>query len=205
MEIILENIAKRYLYDWIFKKIHFHFKAPTRYAILGANGSGKSTLLKIISGHLSPTKGQLTYLWKGQPVDTDVLYKKISFAAPYIDLIEEFTLQEAIAFHQQFKPFRAGLRNTDFLSLLQLEQAAHKEVRFFSSGMKQRLKLGLAICADTPILLLDEPTSNLDQKSIDWYQQLLNQFADNRLIIIASNEQRDIEDCEEQVDIWSYK
>ena len=205
MNITVENIGKRYLYEWIFKKINFHFKSATRYAILGANGSGKSTFLKIISGHLSPSKGTISYQENGQIIDIDDIYKQVSFAAPYIDLIEEFTLQEAIEFHQKFKSFRSNITTVEFLEILQLQHAASKEIRFFSSGMKQRLKLGLAICSDTTILLLDEPTSNLDEKSIDWYQQLLNRFAGNRLILIASNEKRDIQECEEQLNIFDYK
>ncbi len=205
MNITVENIGKRYLYEWIFKKINFQFKAATRYAILGTNGSGKSTFLKIISGHLSPSKGTILYQENDQSIDSDDVYKQVSFAAPYIDLIEEFTLQEAVEFHQKFKSFRSNITATDFLELIQLQHAASKEIRFFSSGMKQRLKLGLAICSNSSILLLDEPTSNLDEKSIDWYQQLLNRFADNRLILIASNEKRDIQDCEEQLNILDYK
>ena len=205
MDITVENIGKRYLYEWIFKKINFHFKSATRYAILGTNGSGKSTFLKIISGHLSPSKGTILYQKNDQAIDSDDLYKQVSFAAPYIELIEEFTLIEAIEFHQKFKKFRSNITTNDFLQLIQLEHAASKEIRFFSSGMKQRLKLGLAICSNTSILLLDEPTSNLDEKSIDWYQELLNKFSDKRLILIASNEKRDIQDCEEQLNILDYK
>jgi len=117
MNITVENIGKRYLYEWIFKKINFHFKTATRYAILGTNGSGKSTFLKIISGHLSPSKGSILYQRKGQNVDSDDLYKQISFAAPYIELIEEFTLQEAVEFHQKFKTFRSNITTTHFLQL----------------------------------------------------------------------------------------
>ncbi len=205
MEIILKDIGKRYLYEWIFKKIDFHFQPQHRYAILGNNGSGKSTFLKILSGHLSPTKGTIQHHQNQQAFDTDDLYKQISFAAPYIDLIEEFTLEEAIRFHQRFKNFRNNLTTESFLELIELTEATQKEIRFFSSGMKQRLKLGLAICSDTTLLLLDEPTSNLDKKSIAWYNGFLNQFADNRLVIIASNEKRDIADCTMQLDITNYK
>jgi len=205
MEILLQDIGKRYLYEWIFKKITLHFQPQDRYAILGNNGSGKSTLLKIIAGHLSPTKGTIQHQQQQQDIDKDTLYQQISFAAPYIDLIEEFTLEEAIHFHRRFKKFRNNLTSKELLQFIQLEHAANKEIRFFSSGMKQRLKLGLAICSDTSLLLLDEPTSNLDEKSIAWYQNFLNQFADNRLIIIASNEQRDIAQCTKQLNIMEYK
>lgn len=205
MEIILNNIAKRYLYDWVFRNFDGHFKAPTRYAILGSNGSGKSTFLKVLSGHLSPTKGKIAYKKEGKTIDKEDIYKQLSFTAPYIDLIEEFTLAETIRFHQKFKPFINHLATEDFLDLIQLKKAKDKEVRFFSSGMKQRLKLGLAICSDTSLLILDEPTATLDEKSVEWFNQLLEKFAHNRLIIIASNEERDILTCHERINILNYK
>lgn len=205
MEIILNNIAKRYLYDWIFRNIDYHFSSSARYAILGSNGSGKSTLLKILSGHLTPTKGEIQYKIEGQEIDKEDIYKQLSYASPYIDLIEEFTLAETIQFHKQFKPFLNNLSTDDFLDLIQLKKAKNKEVRFFSSGMKQRLKLGLAICSDTALLLLDEPTATLDEKSVAWFHELLEQYAKDRLIIIASNEERDVTTCQERINILDYK
>ena len=205
MEIILNNITKRYLYDWIFRNVNQHFTMSTRYAILGTNGSGKSTFLKILAGHLSPTKGAIDYKINGQTIDKDDIYQYLSFASPYIDLIEEFTLSETIHFHQQFKPFIDNLSIADFLEVIELKKAKDKEVRFFSSGMKQRLKLGLAICSDTSLLLLDEPTATLDEKSVEWFHQLLEKYAANRLIIIASNEERDVVTCQERINILDYK
>lgn len=205
MEIILNNIAKRYLYDWIFRNIDYHFSSTARYAILGSNGSGKSTLLKILSGHLTPTKGEIQYKIAGQEIDKEDIYKQLSYASPYIDLIEEFTLAETVQFHRQFKPFLNNLSTDDFLGLIQLKKAKNKEVRFFSSGMKQRLKLGLAICSDTALLLLDEPTATLDEKSVAWFHELLEQYAKDRLIIIASNEERDVTTCQERINILDYK
>jgi len=205
MEIILNNIAKRYLYDWVFRNFSGHFQAPTRYAILGSNGSGKSTFLKIISGHLSPTKGTIEFKKDGKLIDKDEVYRQLSFASPYIDLIEEFTLAETVRFHQQFKPFIGNLQLVDFLKVIQLKSAKNKEIRFFSSGMKQRLKLGLAICSNTDLLLLDEPTATLDDKSVFWFHKLLEKYANNRLIIIASNEERDVVTCQERINILDYK
>jgi len=205
MEIILNNIAKRYLYDWIFRNIDYHFSSTARYAILGANGSGKSTLLKILSGHLTPTKGDIQYKIAGQEIDKEDIYRQLSYTSPYIDLIEEFTLSETIQFHRQFKPFHNNLSTNDFLGLIQLEKAKNKEVRFFSSGMKQRLKLGLAICSDTSLLLLDEPTATLDEKSVAWFHELLEHYASNKLIIIASNEERDVTTCQKRINILDYK
>lgn len=205
MEIIINKVAKRYLYDWVFKNISLHLLPSHRYAILGKNGSGKSTLLKIISGHLSPSKGTIEYIVEGKSLDKDNIYKELSFTSPYIDLIEEFTLTELVHFHQQFKPFTNKLSSDEFLTLIELKEVKNKEIRFFSSGMKQRLKLGLAICSQTSLLLLDEPTVTLDERSIQWFHHLLDQFSTKRLIIIASNEERDVLSCKKRIDIMDYK
>ena len=205
MEIRLENIAKRYQRKWIFKGLNYHFEKNGKYAILGHNGAGKSTLMRILSGHLSPSKGKINFTLDGEKIAATECYKKVSYAAPYIDLIEEFTLKESIEFHQHFKPF---LKNHDVESLVKLlnfDKDKHKEVRFFSSGMKQRLKLILALCTDTPVVLLDEPTSNLDEQGMRWYHQLIEEYGAKRLCIIASNVTQDITFCDYTIDITKYK
>jgi ABC-type multidrug transport system ATPase subunit len=191
MEIRLIEVAKRFRFDWIFRNVSLSFNSEHRYAILGPNGSGKSTLMKVISGHLSASKGRISFEKEGISIDIDALYKKIAYAAPYIELIEEFTLTEAIAFHARFKPFIQGLYTEKIISILGFEKSYDKEVRYFSSGMKQRLKLVLAICADTPILLLDEPTTNLDAQGAAWYKDLLMTYGKNRIVIIATNVEED--------------
>jgi len=169
MEVVLHNVSKRFRFEWIFKGIDFTFQAGQRYAILGPNGSGKSTFLKILSGHLSPSKGKIEFLQNKTKLDIDHVYRHVGFAAPYIELIEDFTLKEAIIFHQKFKPFLQKLGPEDIIKILGFEHSTHKEVKYFSSGMKQRLKLALTLCSDTALLLLDEPTTNLDQQGFDWY------------------------------------
>ena len=204
--IELNNIGKRFRYEWIFKNITHSFESGKSYALLGPNGSGKSTLMKILSGHLTPSDGQITFLHNGKKIDGDNVYQLISYSAPYIDVIEEMTLTEIIAFHSKFKPLRKALIINDLIRILNFKNAADKEIRFFSSGMKQRLKLALSICFDTPILLLDEPTTNLDAQGVAWYQDLMQQFSDkNRLVIVASNIEHDYDFCEEKLNILDYK
>ena len=204
--IKLNNIGKRFRYEWIFKNITHSFESGKSYALLGPNGSGKSTLMKILSGHLTPSEGQITFLHNGKKIDGDDVYQLISYSAPYIDVIEEMTLTEIIAFHSKFKPLRKALIINDLIRILNFKNAADKEIRFFSSGMKQRLKLALSICSDTPILLLDEPTTNLDAQGVAWYQDLMQQFSDkNRLVIVASNIEHDYDFCEEKLNILDYK
>jgi ABC-type multidrug transport system ATPase subunit len=205
MEVSFRNIGKRYRYEWIFRGVNFTFEAGKKYAILGPNGSGKSTLLKVLSGHLTPSKGKVGFLLEGEKLPIDEVYRRISYAAPYIDLIEEFTLTEAIKFHQEFKTFANQLSPDDLIKILNLEKSKDKPVRFFSSGMKQRLKLVLAICSDSPLLLLDEPTTNLDTQGMSWYRDLIKVYGQNRSVIIASNVAADYDFCDETLSILDYK
>ncbi|MCB0568632.1 MAG: ABC transporter ATP-binding protein [Phaeodactylibacter sp.] len=205
MRIELSGIGKRYRMEWILRDVSLTLEAGKRYAITGPNGSGKSTLLKMLSGHLTPSKGNIRFFHDGKPVDISAVYQYLSFAAPYIDLIEELTLWEALAFHTRFKPLLGHLGTTELLELLGLEKSRNKPIRNFSSGMKQRLKLALALCSDTPLLLLDEPTTNLDKEGIAWYRRLIDTYAPGRLLIVASNVDVDFDFCEERVGIMGYK
>ena len=205
MELILDNVAKRFRFDWIFKRINLKFKTGQSYALTGPNGSGKSTFLKILSGHLSPSKGTIQFILGNQKLSIDDVYQQVSYAAPYIELIEEMTLKEAIIFHQQFKPFVNHLKWEDIVEILDFGSALDRELRFFSSGMKQRLKLVLAICSECQILLLDEPTTNLDQQGAAWYLELITKYQMNRILVVASNVETDMDFCNERINILDYK
>lgn len=204
MNISLNNIGRRFNKEWIFKGIDYQFEQEQKYAVLGPNGSGKSTLLSILLGSLTPSEGKLTYR-NPQEVNVESIYQYISFAAPYIDLIEEFTLQETIAFHFQFKGYAEGLNEQGVLELLGLKKSQDKALKHFSSGMKQRTKLALACCTNSPILLLDEPTSNLDTQGIDWYLALIEKFGENKMIIVGSNQEHEYGFCDNHLRIEDYK
>lgn len=205
MKILLEDIGRRFNQEWIFKRINYQFTAGQSYAILGPNGSGKSTLLQVLSGSLSPSRGKISYYNQEESIEIDQLYKNLSISAPYLELIEEFTLRELITFHFRFKKMMNGLGTDELIALSQLESSANKEIRYFSSGMKQRVKLMLACCTDAAILLLDEPTSNLDSQSISWYLGLVNRFAAGRLLIVCSNQVNEYSFCNHHIHITDYK
>lgn len=205
MTIQVQNIGKRYRLEWIFRGLTHSFQAGDRWAILGPNGSGKSTLMKVLSGHLSPSKGDIAFIHHNIQVKEENVYKNIGYAAPYIELIEELTLEEALKFHTRLKPLLPGFTPAALYELLALPKTRQKEIRFFSSGMKQRLKLALAICSQTPVLLLDEPATNLDLQGIDWYKKLIAEYAQQRLVIIASNDPHDAEFCPNHLNILDYK
>lgn len=205
MNIHLQNIGRRFNRDWIFRGINYTFKGGESYAILGPNGSGKSTLLQVLNGSLAPSAGTISFSLQDKPVEIGKVYEQLSLAAPYLELIEEFTLTEMIDFHFKFKNYKAGIDKNEVLALLGMDISKNKMIKYFSSGMKQRLKLALAFCADTPMLMLDEPTSNLDTQGIDWYLSLVEKYALNRLTIICSNQQHEYGFCGHQLSIADYK
>ena len=208
IQINLNNIGKRYNFEWIFRKINFEFTAENNYVILGSNGSGKSTLLQVIAGNLMHSEGEVEFKVQSSKfkVDDENRFNHLSYCAPYLDLFEEFTLSESIAFQEKFKPFQQGLDFKKIIELTELEKSKDKQLKYYSSGMKQRVRLALAVLADSPLLLLDEPTSNLDKKAIDWYQKLVTDYSKNRLIIVASNQQEyEYPFCNKQLSIEDYK
>lgn len=204
VNISLKNIGRRFNKEWIFRGIDFQFEEGQHYAVLGSNGSGKSTLLSVLLGSLSPSEGDLKYLNPNE-VNIESIYQYISFAAPYLDLVEEFTLTETIDFHFQFKEYAAGLDAASVLSLLGLEKSQDKPLKHFSSGMKQRTKLALACCSNSPILLLDEPTSNLDTQGVDWYLALIEKHGLHKMIIVGSNQAHEYGFCTKHLHIEAYK
>ena len=205
LTITLKNVGRRFNRDWIFRGIDYTFSQGETYAILGSNGSGKSTLLAILNGSLAPSKGEIEYTNDGKKVEVTEVFNYLSIAAPYLELIEEFSLNEMIDFHFRFKNYKPGTDKAAIVALLNLPGSANKLIKYFSSGMKQRLKLALAFCADTPILMLDEPTSNLDAQGVEWYLSLVQQFAAGRLTIICSNQEHEYNFCQRHLSITAYK
>ncbi len=206
MTITLENTGKRYNQEWIFRSINDSFKTGEHVVFLGANGSGKSTLLQTILSSIAPSEGKVTYTHEEKEIDTDSIFRYISFASPYLELPEEFTLTEVLQFHANFKPFINKLGAKEVLEATGLQKSANKQVKYFSSGMKQRVKLALCIFSDTPVALLDEPLSNLDSAGVAWYKNLVNQYSQNRLFIVCSNRQADeYFFCKKELVIEDYK
>jgi ABC-type multidrug transport system ATPase subunit len=205
MKITLQSIGRRFNRDWIFRNVDYEFVLGETYAILGPNGSGKSTLLSVLNGSLSPSIGTITYSADDTAIEAAEVFNQLSLAAPYLELIEEFSLTEMIDFHFRFKKRKGGMDNESIINLLDMQASKNKMIKYFSSGMKQRLKLALAFCSDTPMLMLDEPTSNLDLQGVAWYLNLVEQFAANRLTIICSNQEHEYSFCKHQLNISDYK
>lgn len=205
MQIHLADFGKKYNREWIFKGISKTISSNSTTAIVGSNGSGKSTLLKLISGAEISSEGSLTYEdINGNLIPLEKAYKHIHLIAPYTDLPELLSLEELYQFHKRFHPIDKSLE--EFTELLFLNGNLKKQIRNFSSGMKQRLKLGLAFWGQQPCLLLDEPCSNLDQQGIDLFNRLVQEFKGKKTLIIGSNQDKnEIAQADEILNLMNYK
>ena len=205
MKITLTDAGKRFNRDWIFRHLHYEFIAGRSYAITGANGSGKSTLLQAVAGAIGISEGDVAYENAGKKVEADGVYRYLSLAAPYLEVVEEMTAREFLRFHASFKPLLAGWTTEDVLNKVGLKGAANKQIRFYSSGMRQRVRLAQAIFSDTAIVLLDEPCTNLDVDGIGLYRQLVAEHCQRRLVIVSSNDSQEYDFCEEIINIMDHK
>jgi ABC-type multidrug transport system ATPase subunit len=205
VQITLSDIGKKFNRQWVFKGINLEISSQQSLALVGNNGSGKSTLIQIIFNFQTYSKGSINY-WLNQKLLTEEeLVGKISLAAPYLELFEDFTLIEMLQFHFKLIPKQADISLEEMISNGGLGGQENKAVKYFSSGMKQRLKLLMAVYADTPLLLLDEPCSNLDNQGIEWYRNLVQTQLKKRTIIIASNQLFEYDFCDSTLSVHDFK
>ncbi|MES1223775.1 MAG: ATP-binding cassette domain-containing protein [Bacteroidota bacterium] len=207
MKVSLTDAGKRFNRDWIFRHFTYTFKVGQSYAITGPNGSGKSTLLQVLSGGMMLNEGDIKFRVGSQDSEVSIekVYQHVSICAPYLEVIEEMTLLEFLEFHHHFKPFLPTLTIEGIIAILGLEKATHKQIRYFSSGMKQRVKLAQAIFTDASILLLDEPCTNLDIEGIELYHRLIDEYCKKRLVVVSSNDKVEYNFCKEVLNIFEYK
>lgn len=206
VHITLNKISKQYQTNWIFNDLSCVITPESPTAVIGYNGSGKSTLLQLILSAITPTTGQIEYTKGSTRINPEHAFRLMAIAAPYIELIEEFTLEEMLNFHRRLKPCVRNLKAHEVIKICNLENNSHKCIRNFSSGMKQKVKLALAILSDTPVLLLDEPTSNLDHEGIGWYHDLVQNHYKNRTVVVSSNSlEHEYSFCTQVINLEEYK
>jgi ABC-type multidrug transport system ATPase subunit len=184
----VNQLGKRYNREWIFKNLTHTFQSGKTYAITGPNGSGKSTLMQVLWGQLPQSSGTITYSVGGKNIPVEDIFTHVVVAAPYMDLIEELTLEEHLRFHFKMRKPRPGYSIESILDNLYMTDSKDKQIANFSSGMKQRVKLGLAFFTDSKIIFLDEPGTNLDEQAFAWYIENLSRVAADTLVFIASNQ-----------------
>lgn len=205
MKISLTDAGKRFNRDWIFRHLTYEFSAGQSYAIIGPNGSGKSTLLQVLSGSMEVNEGNVQFSILNAQCPNEEMYKHVSICAPYLEVVEEMTLIEFLDFHAGFKPFLSSITSEKIISILGLENAVNKQIRNYSSGMKQRVKLAQSIFSDVPIVLLDEPCTNLDSIGIQLYHSLINDYCKNRMVVVSSNDEVEYSFCKEKISLTAYK
>ncbi len=205
MIIKAENAGKRFNRDWIFRKLTCTFSNGNAYAITGPNGSGKSTLLQSIAANMNVNEGKIEWFYENKMIDAETVFSQVSLCAPYLEVIEEMSATEFLLFHASFKPLISSVTVDEIIKIVQLENAAHKQIRFYSSGMKQRIKLAQAIFSDVPVLLLDEPCTNLDAAGYSLYHSLIENYCSNKLIIVSSNDVNEYSFCNNRLNILDYK
>jgi len=205
MKISLTDAGKRFNRDWIFRHLFYEFEPGHAYAITGPNGSGKSTLLQVLSGAMEVNEGSCRWVPANGQAASEKVFQYIAICAPYLELVEEMTLAEFFKFHSHFKPFLPEVSIDQMISIMGLEQAAHKQIRYFSSGMKQRTKLAQAIFSDVPVVLLDEPCTNLDEEGYGLYNRLIRDYCENKMVIVSSNDHHEYEFCTSRISITDWK
>ncbi len=201
----VKNASKRFHHEWIFKNLDLELSSGDTLAITGGNGSGKSTLLKCLSGAIPLTAGTIQYQAGPIQIAEEQWFRSLALATPYMELPEEFTLGEVINFHFQFKKPLHDLTSSEILEILGLEKHRSKAISQFSSGMKQRVKLALAIFSEVPLLLLDEPTTNLDSQGLTWYLKLIQNYRPGRILVICSNDPREYDFCQKKIAMEDFK
>jgi len=197
LTITCTDVAKRFMREKLFKEFSYTFSQHGKYAILGPNSSGKSTLLKIVGGAIAPTKGTVKYTPHSDQ------HKLFNFCSPELHLLDNYTVREIFDFHFQFNKKKIPLENQ--WKTADLKSFLEKKYNELSSGLQNKIKLSLALYSDTPGLLLDEPCTNFDEQNTAWYNQTIEKYCKNQLVIVASNQLSEYKFCTEHIHLQHYK
>jgi heme exporter protein A len=190
-----EIIAKLYNRRVILENVSFSLNEGTAFAITGKNGSGKSTLVKILCGVLSPTRGSVEFTVEGKKIPYPDYYPHIGLVSPYLNMYEEFTAEENLSFIAKVRNLDGSWHERGEMLLKEFGIYDHrkKEVRYYSSGMKQRLKYCAALLHQPELLVLDEPSSNLDRFGIEAVRKFMGIQKQQGILIFATNDAEDLE------------
>ncbi len=203
MDLSIQKLTKSFNQQSVFQNLTFTIHSGSKFAITGPNGSGKSTLLKILSGGMLPTEGHIDYTYSGDTILEDTLYKHVHFVAPYNTVIEELNLAELFSLHKKLGLLSAFESVDHWVKKLEYKFNPDHPIKTFSSGMKQRVKLGLALLDNRPLILLDEPGSNLDAGGKEWLYSMVHSLSPNQTLIIATNDPAEIALCSASISVNS--
>ncbi len=197
LSIHLENVGHRFGIRRVFSGIGFAVAAGQVCTVTGPNGSGKSTLLRIVAGLLEASEGTVSVTIQGEPQLPGDRRRLLGYVSPDLTLYRELTAAENLQFFARLRGMTLTREDLiDRLTLVGLRGRGRDLVATYSSGMRQRLKYAFALLAQPPILLLDEPTANLDVNGIAMVEAVIaaqRRRAGGGLTILATNEPRELE------------
>jgi heme exporter protein A len=204
--IKIKELTKLFGRRLVFRNIDGEFRAGNIYGIAGKNGAGKSTFVKILAGVLSPTSGSAVHYKNDKKISHEKIFEHLGFVSPYLILYDEFTAEENLI---HFSRIRGEEYDTDYANALLKRFGLYKRrkdlLKNYSSGMKQRMKFVFALLHKPFLLILDEPTSNLDENGKETVYEIIREQGKERLVIVASNEERDLSLCAEILNLEDYK
>lgn len=201
-----DDLTKIYGRRLIFKNINFCFNENGIFGVAGHNGSGKSTLVKIITGIIGASKGSITHKIGEGKIPLEKLHDYIGFVAPYLILYDEFSAEENLQHFARIRNIAYNKEKIDYLfNEFLLYERRQDEVKGYSSGMKQRLKYIFALMHSPKLLVLDEPTSNLDSSGKDTVYKIIQSESVTSIVLLASNEESDLSLCRELIQLENYK
>ena len=199
IELKVHHLSKRYQNQVVFSNLNF-IREPGVWGIGGSNGSGKSTLLKCLSYLLKPSQGKVYWYYNRQPVAAEKLRNLLGYVAPYVNLYAELSCRENLTLLGNLRGLEdPGRRIATLLDELGAANLQHKPYGNLSTGQQQRLKLAAALLHDPPVLILDEPGSNLDQSGRQYISRLIESVHTHkdRLVLVASNQEEELRQCRE--------
>lgn len=201
------NVSKQFRREWILYQCTLDIPFGQRLGVTGPNGSGKTTLLRMLAGMVTPASGSIQWEKEGGVlIPSEDWFRYLTYASPGMELILEYTLQEFLDLHIRLNGMLEGYGTVqELISFMELQAHRDKALKYFSSGMMQRVRLGLAFCTQSSIVILDEPGSYLDVKSHGWYQELFQMTNQSRTYIIASNDEKDLGGVDARVHIPDWK
>ncbi len=190
----------------IFSNLNFRFENKGIYGISGPNGSGKSTLVKILAGIIGANKGEVKHFLDGKEIVPEKIHNHIGFVSPYLVLYEEFSAEENLLMFAKIRGVEYDKERVEYLfEKFLLLKRKDDLVKTYSSGMKQRLKFIFALMHSPQLIILDEPTSNLDDEGKNSVYEIIREEGKKNIVLVASNEKNDLELCEKTIFLENYK
>lgn len=191
------RLKKKFGPNTVFSDVTFDHEGDS-LGIAGSNGSGKSTFLKCLAGLLRPSSGKIEWKNNDNALEKEELKKTLGYAAPYINLYDELSCRENLAFLAKVRHEKKAANQIDhWIQKVELTHVSDQPFGKLSTGQQQRLRLASALFHDPDVLLLDEPGSNLDEAGRSLVHEIANSFqSPDKLLIIASNNPDELTLCD---------